>query len=69
MSFNLDDFRSPTWRKIKAYAEAEIKQHQINLESDAGPERTQKLRGSIQTLKLLLAIEDHPPIDEEENLG
>jgi hypothetical protein len=62
----LEDFRSPTWRKVKAYCEAELKQHRINLEADQTPERTAILRGSIRSHVKILALENPPTLVIEE---
>lgn len=64
---SLDDARSPTWKRVKAWAEGELALSRKHLESDATPERTAKLRGQIRAYVLLLALGDPPvpSIDEE----
>lgn len=54
---NQDDLQSPTWRKVKARIEAELVVLRKNLEADATPEKTAKLRGQIRANVLLLALE------------
>lgn len=62
-----EDINSPAWRKVKAYAEAELVVLRKNLEADATPERTTKLRGQIRANVLLLALGLPPaPIVTEE---
>lgn len=63
---SLDDQRSATWRKIKAYSEGELAILRKNLEADATPERTAKLRGQIRTHILLLALGMPPTLATSE---
>lgn len=63
---SLDDIRSTAWRKVKAYAEAELEMHRKTLESDLLPEKTAKVRGQIRSLVLLLALETPPAPALEE---
>lgn len=66
MTLTQEDITSPTWKKVKEYAQTELAQHRTNLETDASPEKTAKLRGSIRTLNLLLALEQPPaPADDD----
>lgn len=62
----VDDLRSPTWRKVKAWAEFELVILRKTIESDVSPEKTQKLRGQIRSLVLLLALEVSPALALEE---
>lgn len=64
---NLEDLSSPTWRKIKAWSEAELMQLRINLEADQSPEQTAKLRGRIKSHLSLINLEVQPhPVSEDE---
>ena len=64
---NLEDLRSPTWRKVKTWAESELAQLRVNLEADQEPERTAKLRGQINSYKLLLNLEVQlDPVSEDD---
>ena len=63
-----DDIRSATWRKVKAWADGELVVLRKQLESDADPYTTAKLRGRIRSLALLLALDKPPaPALEEED--
>jgi len=57
MNLTPEEINSPTWKKVREYAQARLAQHRINLETDAPPEKTAKLRGEIRELTLLLALE------------
>jgi hypothetical protein len=66
-TLNLEDLRSPTWRKVKAWAEAELAQLIVNLEADQTPERTAKLRGQIKSHRTLINLEVQPsPVPEDD---
>lgn len=66
-TLNLDDLRSPTWRKIKEWSESELTQLRINLEADQTPERSAKLRGQIKSLRALINLEVEPsPVPEDD---
>lgn len=56
----LEDTRSPTWRKVREYSEAQLRTLRAELESDVTPERTAKLRGRIQSHVFLLALGNPP---------
>ena len=61
-----EDLTSQAWKKVRDYAEAELVLHRKNLESDASPEKTAKLRGQIRSLVLLLALGLPPTLAIEE---
>lgn len=64
---SIEDVRGPTWRKVREYAEDQLRGLRTNLESDLTPERTAKVRGQIRSFNLLLALENtQAPIAEEE---
>lgn len=65
-TFTREDAHSQTWHKVKAYAEAELKQHRVNLEVDQTPERTAKLRGAIRALVNLLDLANNTPAAIED---
>lgn len=65
----LEDQRSPTWRKIKAYVQTELEIARRSLERDITPEQTAKLRGQIRSMNAVLALGDSQalePVVEEE---
>ncbi|MFA6204383.1 MAG: hypothetical protein WC710_14490 [Gallionella sp.] len=63
----LEDLHSPTWRKVKEWAESELAQLRINLEADQEPERTAKLRGQIKSCKHLLNLESPQPLVADDD--
>lgn len=60
MTLTQEELNSPTWKKVREYAQEELAQHRTNLEADATPEKTAKLRGSIKSLIRLLALGESP---------
>lgn len=68
MSLTVEDIRTPAWRKIKAWADAELLMLRADLEKDLLPEKTAKIRGQIRSLNLLLALAAPAPtvVVEEE---
>lgn len=54
----VEDQRSPAWRKIKAYVQAELEIARRSLERDITPEQTAKLRGQIRSMNALLALDE-----------
>ena len=55
------DFDSPLWRKLKARALLRVDQHIRALKRPGAPmEKTEELRGRIDELERLIALEERP---------
>lgn len=61
-----EELNSPAWKKVRDWAQQELAQCRVNLEGDAAPEKTWKLRGSIRSLIRLLALGE-PPAQAEDS--
>lgn len=54
---------SPTWQRLKAYFEQELANARTKNDNEKlDPIQTALIRGRIQTLKNLLALENPPPV-------
>ncbi len=52
-----DDMRTPTWQRARQQLEARLASKRVELEKDADPVTTAKLRGRIAEIKELLALQ------------
>lgn len=52
-----DDLRTPTWQRARMQLEARLAAVRVQLEKDADPVTTAKLRGRIGEIKELLALQ------------
>ena len=67
------DKHSETWREVSAWAEAELSKARERIETPGVfPEETENLRGRIDNLRQLLALQDEPEqrvIEKTEDYG
>ena len=67
------DRHSATWREIAAWTEGALSKARERIETPGiSPEETERLRGQILTLRLLLGMPDGPPervIETAEDYG
>lgn len=62
------DIRSETWKRIKAHYEAELVKLRVQNDHDKDPMETAKLRGRIDEVKRLLALDKEPTVRKVEQI-
>jgi len=65
LAFTNEDRLSGTWAKIKARLEQRLASQRAKNDGDLTETQTQRLRGSIQEIKYLLAMGDVKPSTPE----
>lgn len=58
MALRLDDFRSPTWKRLVTHVEGRIAELRVLNDQPLAVERTASTRGGIAELKRILALAD-----------
>jgi hypothetical protein len=61
MPFTPEDFKTPAWAKYKEYCHDRIEHLHVTLEGSLTPDATEKIRGRIAELRLVLTLDEPLP--------